>query len=38
MGEVIGDLLPVALGVAISPVPMIAVILMLLAPHADLNR
>jgi threonine/homoserine/homoserine lactone efflux protein len=31
---VIGDLLPVALGVAISPVPIIAVILMLLAPHA----
>jgi threonine/homoserine/homoserine lactone efflux protein len=34
VGRVIGDLLPVALGVAISPVPMIAVILMLLAPHA----
>ena len=34
MGEVLGELLPVALGVAISPVPMIAVILMLLAPHA----
>ena len=34
MGEVIGELLPVALGVAISPVPMIAVILMLLAPDA----
>jgi threonine/homoserine/homoserine lactone efflux protein len=34
VGEVIGDLLPLALGVAISPVPMIAVILMLLAPHA----
>jgi threonine/homoserine/homoserine lactone efflux protein len=34
VGEVIGDLLPVALGVAISPVPIIAVILMLLAPHA----
>ncbi|WP_244928094.1 GAP family protein [Nocardioides sp. W7] len=34
MGEVIGELLPVALGVAISPVPIIAVILMLLAPHA----
>ena len=34
MGEVIGELLPVALGVAISPVPMIALILMLLAPHA----
>lgn len=34
MNEVIGELLPVALGVAISPVPIIAVILMLLAPHA----
>ena len=34
MGEVIGDVLPSALGVAISPVPIIAVILMLLAPHA----
>jgi hypothetical protein len=31
---VIGDLLPVALGVAISPVPIIAVILMLLSPRA----
>jgi|SRR4051794_10806170 len=34
MGSVIGDILPSALGVAISPVPIIAVILMLLAPHA----
>jgi len=34
VGEVIGELLPVALGVAISPVPIIAVILMLLAPQA----
>ncbi|MET1060739.1 MAG: GAP family protein [Nocardioides sp.] len=34
MGSVIGDILPVALGVAISPVPVIAVILMLLAPQA----
>jgi threonine/homoserine/homoserine lactone efflux protein len=34
VGNVIGDLLPVALGVAISPVPIIAVILMLLAPDA----
>jgi hypothetical protein len=34
MGSVIGDILPTALGVAISPVPIIAVILMLLAPHA----
>jgi threonine/homoserine/homoserine lactone efflux protein len=34
MGQVIGDLLPLALGVAISPVPIMAVILMLLAPKA----
>lgn len=34
MGPVIGELLPLAIGVAISPVPIIAVILMLFAPHA----
>src|SRR5680860_818558 len=34
MGPVIGDILPLALGVAISPVPIIAVILMLLSPRA----
>ncbi len=34
MGSVIGDILPTALGVAISPVPIIAVILILLAPGA----
>ena len=34
MDSVIGGILPVALGVAISPVPVIAVILMLLAPKA----
>lgn len=34
MGEVVGDLLPLALAVAISPIPVIAVILMLLAPRA----
>ena len=34
MGPVIGDILPLALGVAISPVPIIAVILMLLSPKA----
>jgi hypothetical protein len=34
LDQVIGDLLPLALGVAISPVPIIAVILMLLAPRA----
>jgi threonine/homoserine/homoserine lactone efflux protein len=34
MGAVLGDLLPLALGVAISPIPIIAVILMLLSAHA----
>jgi threonine/homoserine/homoserine lactone efflux protein len=34
VGAVIGDLLPLAVGVAVSPVPIIAVILMLLAPRA----
>ena len=34
MNGVIGDLLPLAVGIAISPVPVIAVILMLLAPRA----
>jgi hypothetical protein len=34
MGSVIGDVLPLGVGVAISPLPIIAVILMLLAPRA----
>jgi hypothetical protein len=34
MGKAVGDTLPLALGVAISPVPVIAVILMLLSPRA----
>ena len=34
MGAVVGDLLPYAVGVAVSPIPIIAVILMLLAPRA----
>lgn len=34
MGPVIGDILPLALGVAISPIPIIAAILMLLSPKA----
>lgn len=37
MGSAIGDILPLALGVAISPVPIIAVILMLLSPKAREN-
>lgn len=34
MGSVIGGILPVALGIAISPIPIIAAILMLLSPKA----
>src|SRR3954454_19401347 len=34
MNGVIGEILPLALGVAISPVPIIAAILMLLSPKA----
>ena len=32
--SVIGDILPLALGIAISPIPIIAAILMLLSPKA----
>jgi hypothetical protein len=34
MREVVGEILPLALGVAISPIPIIAAILMLLSPKA----
>lgn len=37
LGEAIGDLLPSAVGVALSPVPIIAVILMLGTPKARSN-
>ncbi len=37
MNGVIGDILPVALGVAISPIPIIAAILMLLSPKAKVT-
>jgi len=37
VGSAIGDVLPLALGVAISPIPIIAVILMLLSPKAREN-
>ena len=37
MGAAIGDLLPLAVGVALSPVPIIAVILMLGTPQARSN-
>ena len=34
MGSVIGDVLPLAVGVAVSPIPIIAAIVMLLGRHA----
>jgi threonine/homoserine/homoserine lactone efflux protein len=34
MGSVIGEILPLALGIAVSPIPIIAAILMLLSPKA----
>jgi threonine/homoserine/homoserine lactone efflux protein len=37
MQQVIGEILPLALGIAISPVPVIAIILMLITPKARSN-
>ncbi len=37
MGQAIGDVLPFAIGVAVSPIPVIAVILMLLSARAAPN-
>jgi hypothetical protein len=37
MSETIGSILPVAVGVAISPIPIIAVILMLFTTRAKVN-
>jgi threonine/homoserine/homoserine lactone efflux protein len=37
MGQAIGDILPLAIGVAISPVPIIAVVLMLATPRGKPN-
>lgn len=37
MGTVIGGILPFALGIAISPIPIIAAILMLLSPQARIT-
>ena len=37
MGEAIGQTLPLAVGVALSPVPIIASILMLVTPRARAN-
>jgi threonine/homoserine/homoserine lactone efflux protein len=37
MGEAIGDLLPAAVGVAISPIPIVAVVLMLVSARGRAN-
>jgi threonine/homoserine/homoserine lactone efflux protein len=37
MGEAIGQLLPFAVGVAISPMPIVAMVLMLITPKAKAN-
>ena len=37
MGSAIGEMLPLAIGIAISPLPIIAVILMLITPQARSN-
>jgi hypothetical protein len=37
MGQAIGEILPLAVGVALSPVPIIAIILMLGTPRARSN-
>ncbi|MBF6348350.1 GAP family protein [Nocardia flavorosea] len=37
MGTVVGDLLPLAVGVAISPIPIVAVVLMLLSRNARIT-
>ena len=37
MGQAIGDFLPSAVGVAISPLPIVAVVLMLVTPRGRVN-
>jgi len=37
MGQAIGDFLPSAVGVAISPLPIVAVVLMLVTPRGRTN-
>jgi threonine/homoserine/homoserine lactone efflux protein len=37
MGEAIGQLLPFAVGVAVSPTPIVAMVLMLITPKAKVN-
>jgi hypothetical protein len=37
VGEAIGDILPMAVGVALSPLPIVAIVLMLVTPRARAN-
>jgi threonine/homoserine/homoserine lactone efflux protein len=37
MGQAIGDMLPAAVGIAISPIPIVAVVLMLVSPRGRAN-
>ena len=37
MGEAIGQVLPIAVGVALSPLPIVAVVLMLVTPRGRAN-
>lgn len=37
MGQTIGNVLPLALGVGISPIPIVAVVLMLATPRGRVN-
>jgi hypothetical protein len=37
MGQAIGEIIPLAIGIAVSPIPIIAVILMLITPKARSN-
>ena len=37
MGDAIGQILPFAVGVAVSPMPIVAMVLMLITPKAKLN-
>jgi hypothetical protein len=37
MGEAVGQILPLAVGVALSPMPIVAVVLMLVTPRARIN-
>jgi threonine/homoserine/homoserine lactone efflux protein len=37
VGQAIGGVLPTAVGVAVSPLPIVAVVLMLVTPHGRVN-